>query len=104
MSTGLPDQTIASDNSFEKNVDFINSLEIWISHQALISYILFTNNGTLTNVGMGLGIGDLTASLGFEVGAALIGLTAGDSFGWTGEDGRPHAIAIVNVERRHESA
>jgi regulator of nucleoside diphosphate kinase len=43
-------------------------------------------------------------SVSAPVGAALIGLTSGDSFGWTGEDGRLHAILIVNVEHRHETA
>jgi regulator of nucleoside diphosphate kinase len=28
------------------------------------------------------------------VGAALIGLSAGDAFSWTGADGRPHALIV----------
>lgn len=31
------------------------------------------------------------------VGAALIGLAAGDTFGWTGPDGRPRLITIEAV-------
>lgn len=31
------------------------------------------------------------------VGAALIGLSAGDTFGWTGPDGRPRLITIEAV-------
>jgi len=31
------------------------------------------------------------------VGAALIGLAAGDSHRWTGEDGRPHVFVVVDV-------
>jgi regulator of nucleoside diphosphate kinase len=38
------------------------------------------------------------------VGAALIGLAAGDSFSWTGEDGRDHVLVVVDVEPRHEDA
>ncbi|MFL5297076.1 MAG: GreA/GreB family elongation factor [Phenylobacterium sp.] len=43
-------------------------------------------------------------SVSAPVGAALIGLAPGDSFGWTGENGRLHTILIVNVEDRHEDA
>jgi regulator of nucleoside diphosphate kinase len=38
------------------------------------------------------------------VGAALIGLAAGESYGWTGEDGRDHVLVVVTVEPRHEDA
>ncbi|WP_372785968.1 GreA/GreB family elongation factor [Phenylobacterium sp.] len=38
------------------------------------------------------------------VGAALIGLAAGESYGWTGEDGRDHVLVVVAVESRHEDA
>lgn len=38
------------------------------------------------------------------VGAALLGLTAGDSIGLSTEDGRPHALRIVTVESVHEPA
>lgn len=38
------------------------------------------------------------------VGAALIGLAVGGSYGWTGEDGRDHVLVVVNVEARHEDA
>ena len=43
-------------------------------------------------------------SVAAPVGAALIGLTSGDSFGWSDEDGRLHAILIVAVEQPHETA
>lgn len=35
------------------------------------------------------------------VGAALIGLTAGDSHRWTGEDGRSHVFVVVDVGGAH---
>lgn len=38
------------------------------------------------------------------VGAALIGLKTGDSFAWTGEDGRPHVLVVVALDGRHGSA
>jgi regulator of nucleoside diphosphate kinase len=38
------------------------------------------------------------------VGAALIGLKAGDSYAWTGEDGRPHVLVVVALENRHAAA
>jgi len=38
------------------------------------------------------------------VGAALIGLTAGDSYRWTGEDGRAHVFVIVDVGGAHVDA
>ena len=31
------------------------------------------------------------------VGAALLGLCAGDAFGWTGDDGRSHDLTVVSV-------
>jgi regulator of nucleoside diphosphate kinase len=31
------------------------------------------------------------------VGAALIGLSAGDSFGWAGDNGRPHVVVVQQV-------
>lgn len=38
------------------------------------------------------------------VGAALIGLTAGASFGWTMKDGRPRVLTIVRVAHPEETA
>jgi regulator of nucleoside diphosphate kinase len=38
------------------------------------------------------------------VGAALIGLKAGDSYAWTGEDRRRHVLVVVTVENRHGAA
>jgi regulator of nucleoside diphosphate kinase len=38
------------------------------------------------------------------VGAALIGLKTGDSFAWTGEDGRPHVLVVVALEADHGAA
>jgi len=38
------------------------------------------------------------------VGAALIGLKTGDSYAWTGEDGRPHVLVVVALESRHGAA
>lgn len=38
------------------------------------------------------------------VGAALIGLKTGDSYAWTGEDGRPHVLVVVALENRHGGA
>ena len=38
------------------------------------------------------------------VGAALIGLQAGESIGMRTEDGRSHVLVIVNVEAAHEPA
>lgn len=38
------------------------------------------------------------------VGAALIGLAVGESYGWTGEDGRRHTLLVVNVEPCHQRA
>jgi regulator of nucleoside diphosphate kinase len=36
-------------------------------------------------------------SVATPVGAALIGLAAGDTFAWTGADGRPHVILVETV-------
>jgi len=38
------------------------------------------------------------------VGAALIGLAAGDSYSWTGEDGRAHVLVVVDVGGEHAPA
>jgi regulator of nucleoside diphosphate kinase len=38
------------------------------------------------------------------VGAALIGLAAGDSYRWTGEDGRSHVLVVVDVGGAHVGA
>jgi regulator of nucleoside diphosphate kinase len=38
------------------------------------------------------------------VGAALIGLKTGDSYGWTGEDGRPHVLVVVALENVRDAA
>jgi regulator of nucleoside diphosphate kinase len=38
------------------------------------------------------------------VGAALIGLSPGDSFGWTGDDGRPRVIVVQQVFAPAETA
>jgi regulator of nucleoside diphosphate kinase len=38
------------------------------------------------------------------VGAALIGLAAGDSYSWSGEDGRPHVLIVVDVGGAHARA
>jgi len=38
------------------------------------------------------------------VGAALIGLAAGDSYSWRGEDGRTHVLLVVDVGGAHEQA
>jgi regulator of nucleoside diphosphate kinase len=38
------------------------------------------------------------------VGAALIGLAEGETIGMSTEDGRPHVLVVVNVERQHEIA
>jgi regulator of nucleoside diphosphate kinase len=43
-------------------------------------------------------------SVSSPVGAALIGLAPGDSYGWTGENGQLHVILIVSVENRHDDA
>lgn len=36
-------------------------------------------------------------SVATPVGAALLGLTPGESFAWTADDGRPHALIAVSV-------
>jgi len=38
------------------------------------------------------------------VGAALIGLAAGQSVGLETDDGRPHVLVVIEVERHHASA
>ena len=38
------------------------------------------------------------------VGAALLGLTEGDSIGMTTDDGRPHVLRVASVESFHEAA
>lgn len=38
------------------------------------------------------------------VGAALLGLTEGDSIGMTTDDGRPHVLRVGSVESLHEAA
>ena len=38
------------------------------------------------------------------VGAALLGLTAGDSIGMNADDGRPHVLRVASVESVHEAA
>lgn len=38
------------------------------------------------------------------VGAALLGLTAGDSIGMYTDDGRSHVLRVGTVERAHEAA
>jgi regulator of nucleoside diphosphate kinase len=38
------------------------------------------------------------------VGAALIGLAAGDSYRWTGEDGRAHVFVVIEVGGAHVNA
>jgi len=38
------------------------------------------------------------------VGAALIGLTAGDSYGWTEANGRPHVLVVGEVGGEGEGA
>ncbi len=38
------------------------------------------------------------------VGAALIGLPAGETIGLKTEDGRSHVLVVVDVEARHEPA
>ncbi|PWR23973.1 nucleoside diphosphate kinase regulator [Zavarzinia compransoris] len=39
-----------------------------------------------------------TLSILTPIGAALIGLSAGQSIGWTARDGRHHALTVVSVE------
>jgi regulator of nucleoside diphosphate kinase len=34
------------------------------------------------------------------MGAALLGLTPGQPFSWTADDGRPHALVVLAVEAR----
>ena len=38
------------------------------------------------------------------VGAALLGLTPGDSIGMSTDDGRSHILKVATVERAHETA
>jgi regulator of nucleoside diphosphate kinase len=38
------------------------------------------------------------------VGAALLGLTEGDSIGMTTDDGRSHVLRVASVETLHEAA